>query len=132
MGVPGENAELEHPAEIFGELELLEMLDKFFHLAIYYATLGHERATAGLSSENANRICLKGHTLCRGSTNTAASWLHASEAVSFVESGMRVYIHPGCAEPEALVEALMGRAPHVKGRGSCSPADHGNLSLLRS
>ena len=27
---------------------------------------------------------------------------------------MRVYIHPGCAEPEALVEALMGRAPHVK------------------
>jgi hypothetical protein len=41
------HAELERPAEIFGELELLEMLDKFFHLAIYYAALGHERATAG-------------------------------------------------------------------------------------
>ncbi len=27
---------------------------------------------------------------------------------------MRVYIHPGCAEPEALVEALMLRAPYVK------------------
>jgi acyl-CoA hydrolase len=27
---------------------------------------------------------------------------------------MRVYIHPGCAEPEALVEALMERAPFVK------------------
>ena len=38
----------------------------------------------------------------------------ASEAVSCVESGMRVYIHPGCAEPEALVEALMARAPYVK------------------
>ena len=38
----------------------------------------------------------------------------AREAVACVESGMRVYIHPGCAEPEALVEALMGRAPHVK------------------
>lgn len=38
----------------------------------------------------------------------------ASEAVSCVESGMRVYIHPGCAEPEALVEALMERAPYVK------------------
>jgi 4-hydroxybutyrate CoA-transferase len=38
----------------------------------------------------------------------------AREAVSRVESGMRVYIHPGCAEPEALVEALMERAPHVK------------------
>jgi acyl-CoA hydrolase len=37
------------------------------------------------------------------------------EAVRCVESGMRVYIHPGCAEPEALVEALMERAPHVKG-----------------
>ena len=38
----------------------------------------------------------------------------AREAVACVESGMRVYIHPGCAEPEALVEALMGRAPFVK------------------
>ncbi len=37
------------------------------------------------------------------------------EAVCCVESGMRVYIHPGCAEPEALVEALMERAPFVKG-----------------
>jgi acyl-CoA hydrolase len=38
----------------------------------------------------------------------------ASEAVSRVESNMRVYIHPGCAEPEALVEALIARAPFVK------------------
>jgi acyl-CoA hydrolase len=38
----------------------------------------------------------------------------ASEAVRCVESNMRVYIHPGCAEPEALVEALIARAPHVK------------------
>ncbi len=38
----------------------------------------------------------------------------AREAVNCVESGMRVYIHPGCAEPEALVEALISRAPYVK------------------
>jgi acyl-CoA hydrolase len=38
----------------------------------------------------------------------------ANEAVRCVESNMRVYIHPGCAEPEALVEALIARAPHVK------------------
>ena len=31
-----------------------------------------------------------------------------------VQSGMRVYIQPGCAEPETLVEALMQRAPHVQ------------------
>ena len=43
------HAELEHPSEIFGEMELLEMLDKFFHLAIYYAALGHERAVVGLT-----------------------------------------------------------------------------------
>jgi acyl-CoA hydrolase len=38
----------------------------------------------------------------------------ATEAVACVESNMRVYIHPGCAEPEALVEALIARAPFVK------------------
>ena len=38
----------------------------------------------------------------------------AREAVACVESGMRVYIHPGCAEPDALVEALMVRAPFVQ------------------
>jgi len=43
------HAQLERPAEIFGELELLEMLDQFFHQAIFYAALGHERATAGFS-----------------------------------------------------------------------------------
>ena len=52
------HAELERPAEIFGELELLEMLDKFFHLAIYYAALGHERATAGYSVKTRNRTRL--------------------------------------------------------------------------
>ncbi len=40
--------------------------------------------------------------------------MNPSEAVSCVESNMRVYIHPGCAEPEALVGALMARAPFVK------------------
>jgi len=38
----------------------------------------------------------------------------ATEAVACVLSGMRVYIHPGCAEPEALVEALIARAPAVR------------------
>jgi 4-hydroxybutyrate CoA-transferase len=35
------------------------------------------------------------------------------EALRCVQSGMRVYIHPGCAEPETLVEALIRRAPFV-------------------
>jgi 4-hydroxybutyrate CoA-transferase len=37
----------------------------------------------------------------------------ADEALTHVKSGMRVYIQPGCAEPEALVEALMRRAPEL-------------------
>ena len=37
----------------------------------------------------------------------------ADEALACVKSGMRVYIQPGCAEPETLVEALIRRAPEV-------------------
>jgi 4-hydroxybutyrate CoA-transferase len=40
--------------------------------------------------------------------------MDARRAVQVVNSGMRVYIHPGCAEPEALVEALKERAQHVR------------------
>jgi acyl-CoA hydrolase len=38
----------------------------------------------------------------------------AREALRCVQSGMRVYIQPGCAEPEPLVEALEERAPFVR------------------
>ncbi len=38
----------------------------------------------------------------------------AERAVELVRSGDRVYIHAGCAEPETLVKALMGRAPELK------------------
>jgi 4-hydroxybutyrate CoA-transferase len=37
----------------------------------------------------------------------------ADDALACVKSGMRVYIQPGCAEPETLIEALMRRAPEV-------------------
>jgi acyl-CoA hydrolase len=38
----------------------------------------------------------------------------AESALQAVRSGMRVYIQPGCAEPETLVEALLKRAPFVQ------------------
>src|SRR5271169_1476060 len=38
----------------------------------------------------------------------------ADDALQRVKSGMRVYIQPGCAEPETLVEALMRRGPYVR------------------
>jgi len=40
--------------------------------------------------------------------------MSAQDALGAVRSGMRVYIHPGSAEPEVLVEALIGRAPFVR------------------
>ena len=38
----------------------------------------------------------------------------AEQSLESVRSGMRVYIQPGCAEPETLVESLLKRAPFVK------------------
>ena len=35
---------MERPSEVFGELEMLQLLDQFFDRATYYAALGHERA----------------------------------------------------------------------------------------
>ena len=40
--------------------------------------------------------------------------MSAQDALHCVQSGMRVYIHPGCAEPEVLAEALIARAPFVR------------------
>jgi hypothetical protein len=34
---------LERPAEVFGELEMLQLLDQFFDRAIYYGAMGHEQ-----------------------------------------------------------------------------------------
>ncbi|MBI3871486.1 MAG: acetyl-CoA hydrolase/transferase family protein [candidate division Zixibacteria bacterium] len=38
----------------------------------------------------------------------------AAEALQVVQSGARVYIHPGCAEPESLVEALVARKDQLE------------------
>lgn len=40
--------------------------------------------------------------------------MSAREAMRCVESHMRVYIQPGCAEPETLVGALIERGPFVR------------------
>ncbi len=38
----------------------------------------------------------------------------AAEAVSVIQSGQRVYIHQGCANPEPLVEAMAARAEELR------------------
>jgi hypothetical protein len=37
---------LERPVEVFGELEMLQLLEQFFDRAIYHASVGYERAVA--------------------------------------------------------------------------------------
>lgn len=37
---------MDRPVEVFGEMELLQLLEQFFDHAIYYAALGYERAMA--------------------------------------------------------------------------------------
>lgn len=38
---------MDRPVEVFGELELLQMLEQFFDHATYWAAVGYERAMAG-------------------------------------------------------------------------------------
>ena len=40
--------------------------------------------------------------------------MSAEEAVSLIQSGDRVYIHSGCAEPEQLVKALLERGQELR------------------
>jgi hypothetical protein len=37
---------LDRPAEVFGELEMLQLLDQFFDRAIYYGAMGQEQYSA--------------------------------------------------------------------------------------
>ena len=47
-------ASLDRPAEIFGELEFLQLLEQFFERAIDYAAIGYERETSrNTNQENA-------------------------------------------------------------------------------
>ena len=39
-------AGMERPSEVFGELEMLQLLDQFFDRAIFYASVGYEEACA--------------------------------------------------------------------------------------
>lgn len=40
----------DRPVEVFGELEMLQLLDKFFDSAIYYAAVGYEHAALALTA----------------------------------------------------------------------------------
>jgi hypothetical protein len=49
-------ANLEKPAEVFGELEMLQLLEQFFDRAMYYAARGYEQARVARESENLHAV----------------------------------------------------------------------------
>jgi len=46
---------IDRPIEIFGELELLQLLDQFFEQAMYYAALGYEEMSVTSKNQEAEQ-----------------------------------------------------------------------------
>jgi 4-hydroxybutyrate CoA-transferase len=55
----------------------------------------------------------------------------ASEAVSVIQSSDRVYIHPGCAVPEVLVEAMVARYEELHDVEVCHLLGVGEAAYVR-
>lgn len=47
---------IDRPVEVFGELEMLQMLEQFFDHAIFYAAVGYERAVAAGLTEPVSSV----------------------------------------------------------------------------
>jgi acyl-CoA hydrolase len=65
------------------------------------------------------------------SANYRAKVTTADRAVEVVQSGQRVYIHQGCAEPEELVKALTRRGPELHQVEIIHLATYGNADYTR-
>lgn len=55
----------------------------------------------------------------------------AREALQFIESGHRVYIQPGCATPDVLLNALVSLAPHLRDVELVHMATFGGAGYVR-
>ena len=55
----------------------------------------------------------------------------AAEAVLAIRSGDRVYIHPGCAVPEVLVDAMVARYEELHNVGVCHLLGVGEATYVR-
>jgi len=49
---------VDRPVDVFGELELLQLLEQFFDHAIYYAALGYEREVAATAETTGARTAV--------------------------------------------------------------------------
>ena len=91
------------------------MSESVFDRAIYYGTIGYELTVAERAiPEITAKEKPVGSTIMSWESEYAKKLQTPDQALSCIRSGMRVYIQPGCAEPETLVEALIRRAPEVR------------------
>lgn len=58
-------------------------------------------------------------------------FVSAQEAVSVIQSGDRVYIHPGCAVPQVLVDAMVGRYEELHNVEVCHLLGVGDAAYVR-
>ncbi len=58
-------------------------------------------------------------------------FVSAAEAVSVIQSGDVVYIHPGCAVPEVLVDAMVARAEELQNVEVCHLLGVGEAAYVR-
>ena len=63
---------VDNPIELFGQHELLELLDQFFDSAIYYAAVGYEQSPMSTSSIKLSQLGrhIDGERTCPGKRNT--------------------------------------------------------------
>ncbi len=55
-----QNELMETPIQVFGELEILQLVGQFFDRAQYYAAVGYERARSAKYAEEAHAVAMKG------------------------------------------------------------------------
>jgi len=58
-------------------------------------------------------------------------FVSAADAVSVIQSGQRVYIHPGCAVPQVLVDAMVDRAGDLRDVEVCHLLGVGEAEYVR-
>ncbi len=51
-----QEAKIEKPKEVFGELEVMELLEQFFDRAMYYAAQGYEQSAGKMTREAAHAV----------------------------------------------------------------------------
>ena len=111
-------AGMERPTEVFGELEMLQLLDQFFDRAIFYASMGYEQEVEGSRPGSVIPIFKETASDVLGE-NTKRKLRTANEALRCVQKWNARIHSPRMRRTETLVDALIsGRLSFRTSRSS--------------